>query len=466
MRTLSRQKAQACGQCLRAKVQCAGYKDQLTLRMRDETHATAQKVLAAQERTSKYKSKPSILQEKSFEPLIYNSLGIDSEQVCLNHFMSYYAATSLFEYLPRLYDSIEMPKGDLNFALSVPGLAILSEDMNVPALLDLAYARYVSLLEIVQRALPVPELAVKDSTLLSVLLLALFESLVFRGRQSPTNWTAHIEGAAQLLQLRGRKQFEQPVGRHLFLQTSHSLRTSCITHGIPVPSIIGSLQSQHAGVQRIDEHGPLIGAFLDRLAAFHAFASTMQASQFLQESRALVAGMDSMFAFLQRTAPPEPMVDLHLPEIANVFQLYFGADLHKSQRSAWRWNTTFMLRLLLSDFIGDGLNRIDEEDGSLRGNLGEHDRTWLYDVAVLPVKDLVKGVFRSVPYMTNLSGCPQHSAKSLVLPLACIARCKSASEAAKMDALNCLTYIGMKYGLHMATETANMAREACGIEDW
>lgn len=67
-----------------------------------------------------------------------------------------------------------------------------------------------------------------------------------------------------------------------------------------------------------------------------------------------------------------------------------------------------MLRLLLSDFIGDGLNRIDEEDGSLRGNLSEHDRTWLYDVAVLPVKDLVKGVFRSVPYMTNLSGCPQH----------------------------------------------------------
>lgn len=306
----------------------------------------------------------------------------------------------------------------------------------------------------------------RDSTLLSVLLLALFESLVFRGRQSPTSWTAHIEGAAQLLQMRGREQFERPIGRHLFLHTSHSLRTSCITHGIPVPPVIGNLQGQHAGVQRIDEHGPLIGALLDRLAAFHASESTMQASQLLHESRALVADMDSMLTYLQRTAPPEPMSDSHLPEIASAFQPYAGADMHKSQRAAWRWNTAFMLRLLLSDFIGNGLKSIDEDDGSLRGSLSEHDRTCLYELAVFPIKDLVKGVFRSVPYLTNLSSSPRHSAKSLVLPLACIARCKLAPDAAKTDALNCLTYIGMEYGLHTATETVNMAREACGIEDW
>lgn len=120
--------------------------------MRDETHSTAQKVLAAQTRTSKpYKSRPSTLQEERLQSPIHSRLNTDFEQACLNYFMSNYAASSLFEYLPRIYDSVAMPKSDLDFALSVPGLAILAEDMNMAALLNLAYARYVSLLEIVQK---------------------------------------------------------------------------------------------------------------------------------------------------------------------------------------------------------------------------------------------------------------------------------------------------------------------------
>lgn len=49
------------------------------------------------------------------------------------------------------------------------------------------------------------------------------QNLVSDGRQSIRYWQWHIEGAAQLLKLRGRAQFQTAVGRALFRETRNQI---------------------------------------------------------------------------------------------------------------------------------------------------------------------------------------------------------------------------------------------------
>lgn len=115
--------------------------------------------------------------------------------------MQSYAPYSLFDYLPNLY-KLDVPFGEsMEEAVLVPSLALLSYEVRDPALLRLAFARYSKLVKKTQQALIAVEQAKSDSTLVSVLCLALFEAMSLRDNQEMANWNAHIKGAAALLEL-------------------------------------------------------------------------------------------------------------------------------------------------------------------------------------------------------------------------------------------------------------------------
>src|SRR6201999_947863 len=77
--------------------------------------------------------------------------------------------------------------------------------------------------------------AILDRSLISVLLLGLYEAISFSARQSPGSWTAHTLGAIELIRLRGTKQLRTELGTRLFLQTCNNIRASCIPRGVVVP---------------------------------------------------------------------------------------------------------------------------------------------------------------------------------------------------------------------------------------
>lgn len=62
-----------------------------------------------------------------------------------------------------------------------------------------------------------------DDTLLAVAMLGYYENLTCDSRQSIQSWKAHINGASQILRLRGKKQFNTPIGRMLFRETRAGL---------------------------------------------------------------------------------------------------------------------------------------------------------------------------------------------------------------------------------------------------
>lgn len=87
----------------------------------------------------------------------------------------------------------------------------------------LARKKYVEAIALVNEALSTPHLAVLDSTLQAVLLLDLYEKVVKCGMPvatapSPGSWTAHIQGALALIQMRGTGNVASLTSRQLSIR--------------------------------------------------------------------------------------------------------------------------------------------------------------------------------------------------------------------------------------------------------
>ena len=91
--------------------------------------------------------------------------------------MQHYASCSLFDYLPDLYKLGSAFDESVEQAVLVPAMALVSYQTRDPALLRLAYVRYSRLVKKTQQVFPVVERDMSDSTLISVLCLALFDAI-------------------------------------------------------------------------------------------------------------------------------------------------------------------------------------------------------------------------------------------------------------------------------------------------
>jgi hypothetical protein len=105
---------------------------------------------------------------------------VSAEQQAVCFFFSNYvlepsnSRKSVYDYLPALYNN-ESEKGAMSCAVTALGLAGLSYRKGEPCLLSAAKSMYSSALHLTNEALSDPKTAVTDATLISVLLLGLYE---------------------------------------------------------------------------------------------------------------------------------------------------------------------------------------------------------------------------------------------------------------------------------------------------
>ncbi|KAK4502167.1 hypothetical protein PRZ48_005592 [Zasmidium cellare] len=125
----------------------------------------------------------------------------------------------------------------LKTSLEATSLACLANHARQQRLNDMAQGQYVKAINLTNKALSNGGVK-KDSVLLSVNLLALFETISGLSKRSMKATADHVRGAAALLQLRGTEQFKTPLGRQAFLQTVHNLLISCLQWNIRLPEPI------------------------------------------------------------------------------------------------------------------------------------------------------------------------------------------------------------------------------------
>ena len=127
-------------------------------------------------------------------------------------------------------------------SMSAVGLASFSHSIHAPELMVRARRQYVSALRLTNAALRSPTEAKKDSTLFSVMILSIFETVTGNTERSLAAWAEHVNGAAALVKLRGKDQFKSRAGMRMFLQVTSNLMLSCIQRTTAMPEHIVELR--------------------------------------------------------------------------------------------------------------------------------------------------------------------------------------------------------------------------------
>lgn len=243
-------------------IPCPGYPDPLEQGYRDQSNLVMKKAEAS------YQKKKNLLATKaklsstspssvatppesthlqvdgssSVSGLLGRKPCLHIDTIAVTDFMDSYVPQSPFDYLltiykhPRLETSLEVNVRAVSLAMTASKL----KDLYV---LQSARQLYATALSNTNAALRNPDTAIQDSTLVSVLLLGLFEALSCQLTGISSDWAAHTRGALALLRLRGKQQFDSELGRRLFEQMCSILTFDTVLRRTQVPGELLELVS-------------------------------------------------------------------------------------------------------------------------------------------------------------------------------------------------------------------------------
>ncbi|KAM3070065.1 hypothetical protein ACMFMG_003903 [Clarireedia jacksonii] len=268
-----------CLQCQKSRRQCPGYKDDFDLVFRNETKATERR--ARRSLKNKKSSNPtgsssgtdaerkfSIISTKGHpeeDDEVDSSVKMDLARVekgsdfsTSDGFMLQYGVTNPteqqapcffmtnFVILPQngmargSFDwvlplvKMESPNSPLSLSFQAVAMASLANRPNSRGsnLMHVAIEYYAKALKEVNLALQNPAQQKTDQTLASILLLGFFETIT-QEKQNITAWGSHIDGAVQLVKMRGKKQLRTKVGLALFQNVRGQMLVNCMSASKP-----------------------------------------------------------------------------------------------------------------------------------------------------------------------------------------------------------------------------------------
>ncbi|KAF5515128.1 Beauvericin cluster-specific repressor BEA4 [Colletotrichum fructicola] len=129
-------------------------------------------------------------------------------------------------------------------SMTAVGLAGLADLTKCHQTMDWARRSYGTALRLTNDALRDPSEAVKDTTMLSILVLNTYEMLTGRSPQTVRAWQEHLNGASALAKMRGLAQFRSRAGVRMFIMLTHIALTSCIQRSLPMPPSLVELRNQ------------------------------------------------------------------------------------------------------------------------------------------------------------------------------------------------------------------------------
>lgn len=131
------------------------------------------------------------------------------------------------------YHATETPK-HLQASIDAVALAFMAHQTAAERPFALAREKYAVALRVTSQALR-SDMATLDSTLLSAMILDLFEKFMHSEPSSIEAYTGHITGALALVQMRGLEKFSGKFSAFMLNRLSMNLLISCVASGTRVP---------------------------------------------------------------------------------------------------------------------------------------------------------------------------------------------------------------------------------------
>ena len=435
------------------------------MRLRDQTSLAARKVQKRQSDavTSSTDGSESASGDENgqlISPVLSLSLSKSPEFLSVSYFMNVYAPTSAFNYLIDVSPAFLTQKG-LEHAFLAPALLFFSQNWRDSLARSLAQKHYALALRSINLALSNPDSATADRTLLSVLLLSLFEALIFQGRSDPINWNAHTQGAMELLRLRGKQQFNGPLGRSLFRHASMNIRTQCAQLGLQAPSALAVLETGQFEEPSPREHQyRLFGQVVAGIASLRCERPQLTTSEVILRIFKLEADIHQILIEFQKAMPFHTLDPTTLHKSIRSFR--GRIDHYPSFGGARDMNTLRMVRLFIIRMLDETLVRRSVQPGAVPQDLFARART-LIDLTSF---EMIADILSSVPYILDIYDQPNFSARSLIYCLSGVAILRFTPLDAREYAVERLTFVGERYGFPQAIDSAKMVLQGKDLEKW
>lgn len=271
------------------------------------------------------------------------------------------------------------------------GLAGLSKVTRSVEMMTMARRSYGSALKLTTAALSDPSEAVKDTTMLSVLLLGTYEFVSGSTPQTMEAWQKHVDGAAALATLRGTGQFDTAAGRKMFQMLCYSVILSCMRSGIPAPPVIEELRSKALKMGKFDEpNRRLIDHMFHTTNVRHSIKMGVVTGR--NQIIASLAQCDAEYARLTSELPAAwKYRNIRLPS-ANPIAMHRNCHVYPALIAAITWNGIRSMRMLLQEAIIEQLcHNVNDESC-----LSETDQQTLIS-AIKTHNTLSDAIIASVP---------------------------------------------------------------------
>ena len=319
---------------------------------------------------------PSLSPEETPSPQFAPTLPLTERAAC--HFASNFiliphsgngTQRGFLSYIMPLMES-EPHDGSLRFAFNACSLALMSnlEKADGVNLSNLTLEEHTLALARTHAALGNPATANLDSTLATVLLLTLFESITAVKQSQMLSWRTHLQGAINIVKSRGREQLRRTkVGAILLNAVRQQLITRALSEGTEPP--MGGNWWMHGADVDLSPTAATCQRLALRTAELRAEVSrTMESTPRTPESRdemsrltQVVQSLDSDAAnFLQNIPPESGFKTLCWIKDTDPEFLRFGGDYSKSEiypgridvypdvMTAAAWNLVRVTRLILA----------------------------------------------------------------------------------------------------------------------
>jgi hypothetical protein len=122
-----------------------------------------------------------------------------------------------YDFLPELLNQPHTER-ILQTSVTAAGLAGLANATKCPQIMKQAQQQYANALAMTNKALRTRATAVRDSTIISVILLGLYENFRSENKQEAVQWAKHVNGACTLINMRGKEFLHSSMGHKLFQQ--------------------------------------------------------------------------------------------------------------------------------------------------------------------------------------------------------------------------------------------------------
>ena len=278
------------------------------------------------------------------------------ETLASSFFLSKYILGSSFAYLASFYNSYP-DREEISATIEAVGLASLSNELESFQLSERARKRYVHAIQATNTALQDSARVKKDSTLLAVLLLTLYEIMTCTTHSAMCLWEGHVKGAEALIRLRGHQQMQRQLGLQLLHQATASVIISSHKNKSEVPKDTISLVAH--GLQYANNDDPSWQFRLISIRSANLRAAIEKGSlRDLDVIVAAVTKLDDDFVAWSRTLPPSWQYEVHYVEQADTTLVYEGCyHIYPTYGIAQSLNGWRVCRMTLNETILDQVSR-------------------------------------------------------------------------------------------------------------